>query len=301
MNKYKNSNILKNKTACFALLTRNCRDELEQNLSRIERIIPFFKETYTVVVENGSTDGTKEFLRTWKLNRSNNFFVISDGIDDKVSHMSRIEKLSYCRNLYLTFIFESSWWKSADYLIVIDSDIQSFSENGLIKALENAPPDWSALFANGRFFFDVFGKKFLGRYYDLLAFVPQRESGLYNGRTELTYREMLICSDYLSSKTLKKKRYLNCLSAFGGIGIYKANAIQDSYYKTYFNKNNSVFREVCEHIAFNLSVLRHGKNYIAFDMLVLYEKNFRSVLSKFFPMRTKINICDFFMHKKFPE
>jgi glycosyltransferase involved in cell wall biosynthesis len=191
--------MLKDKIICFALLARNCRNELEQNLLRIERIIPYFKETFIIVVENDSTDGTKELLQSWQ-EKSNNFLVITNNIEsnsnsfiNKGASMERISRMTFCRNQYLNFL-KDNLKEKVNYLMVFDSRIDSFSAEGIIKALENAPDDWSALFANGRYYFDLFGIKFLGRYYDLFAYVP------YGENTDLTYREMALSADLLSNK-----------------------------------------------------------------------------------------------------
>jgi glycosyltransferase involved in cell wall biosynthesis len=296
---------MKDRTVCFALLAYNCKYNLEKNLLRIEHIKNKFKESIIIVVENNSTDGTKELLSDLK-NKTKNFFVLTKDvenslIDRKSGGMERIIKMASFRNQYLNFIFQSTWRTKFDYLIVIDADIDAFSEEGLIKTIENAPSDWSALFANGRYYYNFLGVNFLGQYYDLFAFIPCQEYSQPDDRYELTYREMAIFSDLLTNKKLKNYQYFECRSAFGGIGIYKIESIQNSQYKTHQNDRSSVFEAVCEHIAFNISCLEYGKNYISSEMLVYYEKRFNSVLSKFIPAKIRVGIYEIIKQRKIKE
>ena len=48
---------------------------------------------------------------------------------------------------------------SIDYLMVIDIDINSFSIEGILKSIQNAPNNFGGIFANGRA--KVFGETFL--------------------------------------------------------------------------------------------------------------------------------------------
>jgi len=298
--------MLKNKKACFALLARNCRNALAQNLLRIERFSLIFKEIFIVIVENDSTDGTKEFLCEMQKCKQNFFIITCDSENNssfmkKAGGIERIEKMAFYRNQYLNFIKNFDFYETIDYLIVIDSDIKYFSEQGVISALENAPTDWTALFANGRYYFDLLNITILGRYYDLFAFVPHKDCGVSNLNTNLTYREMALCADLLTNRKLKKVRYMKCLSAFGGIGIYKIKAIRDGKYDTRVNERSNVFDAVCEHVNLNLTCTLHGNNYISADMLVCYEKSLRSILSKIVPIKLKIFIYETLTNKTFPH
>ncbi|GAB6392005.1 MAG: glycosyltransferase family 2 protein [Treponematales bacterium] len=285
--------MLADKVACFALLAHNCRDRLENNLLRIQWFNSYFKEMYIIVVESDSNDGTKELLREWQAKNDNVFVITKDFNKDNIVFKTNqiiIEKIILCRNLYLDFISGCAWKKKLDYLIAVDSDIHWFSKEGIISAIENAPDGWAALFANGRYYFDFIGRQILGRYYDLFAFVPSNAKHIPDNCCELTYREMALCADLLSPRELKKSKYMECRSAFGGIGIYKYKVLKDVRYVLQENNRSAKYALVCEHVPVNLSCLKHGKNYIAANLLVCYEKSLKSVISKFIPVKIKLKL-----------
>jgi glycosyltransferase involved in cell wall biosynthesis len=295
--------MLNDKTVCFTLLTRNCKNELAQNLNRIQNIKKYFKQVKVVIIENDSTDGTKEFLHEYQLKIDNVFVIFSknNSMTDRPGSIDRNNRMAFYRNEYLRFISRCDWRSELDYLIVLDSDIKGFSEKGVVKAIENAPEDWGALFANGRYFFDFCGMRFLGKYYDLFAFIPLRKYMAEKNTIELSYREMALYSDLLSNNNLRKYRYFGCQSAFGGIGIYKYQIIKNSNYRTQKNSRSKIFEALCEHISFNTSYIGSGMNYISSEMMVYYEKRLKSVFSKFISSRLKIAIYECLTHKKFPE
>lgn len=130
-------------------------------------ITEFFSRSYVIIVENDSTDGTKEILESWQ-EKSHNVQVISNDYGTKTipnkkgsvvpsMSFSRIEKMVFYRNMYLDIL--ESINDSIDYLMVIDIDINSFSIEGILKSIQNAPNNFGGIFANGRA--KVFGETFL--------------------------------------------------------------------------------------------------------------------------------------------
>ena len=221
------------KSIAIAILARDCGGALTHNIPKIDNLRKYFKSSIVIVVENDSKDNTKEILSNWRDN-SKDIIIISEDYniqtippktkDCKMPGASthRIEKMCFYRNKYLEYLKKMSF--EYDYLMVIDIDIDDFSEEGIVQAINNAPCDWAALFANGRYYFDFFGIRLLGRYYDLFAYVPYNDHNITNENTDLTFREVSLHADLLSIKAIKKKRYMECCSAFGGIAVYKTIA-----------------------------------------------------------------------------
>jgi glycosyltransferase involved in cell wall biosynthesis len=65
---------LKDLKVVFAGCARNCSNFLPKVLDNIEFYSSFFSESYMIIVENGSTDKTKEILKN-NQNKKNFFFV----------------------------------------------------------------------------------------------------------------------------------------------------------------------------------------------------------------------------------
>ena len=150
--------------AVIALMARNCRDALKTNRDKVIQLADYFGKASIVVVENDSTDGTKEELEDWQKQDARVAVIARDGLfadgDRTSTNLSRIRRMAYYRNLYMEYADRIR----PDYLIVIDIDIDSFFPEEVLSAMRNAPADWSALFANGRFYTRIPGKRLWGKY-----------------------------------------------------------------------------------------------------------------------------------------
>ena len=268
-----------NKSILIAALARDCNDSIIRNIPKIELLRKEFKESHVVVIENDSKDGTKETLKRWEKESScvkiimNDFGTVtipqqSETMKSPSTSMHRISKMAKYRNIYMDYARNASF--KIDYLIIIDIDIENFSVEGIIKSIKNAPNDWGALFANG--FTSFHG--FLPNYYDMFAYIDESmkatsptSSSLYHKKREL-------------NKLLKCNEYINCVSAFGGIGIYKWELIKELYYNAEANNASKVFEAICEHIPFNRNIAENGhRNYICRKMKVKYgNRDFKDLL-----------------------
>ncbi|MCD7923836.1 MAG: hypothetical protein LUI85_03720 [Bacteroides sp.] len=281
---------LHSKVIVIVALARDCATQLSGNIKRIEVLRTFFSRSYVIIVENDSIDGTKEILEDWR-KKSSNVHIVSNNYNtittpskknDVVPGMSfsRIEKMVYYRNLYLDTL--ESIADSIDYLMVIDIDIDSFSINGILKSIQNAPNNWGGLFANGK------AKVVLGKipiancYYDSYAFVPIGKNAFMLPNNFVLNRRQYIHFH------LPFHRYLLCQSAFCGIGIYKYRLIKGKRYIVQKNtlSNSSKLESICEHVPFNLSLVNKGYcNYISKYMCVSYNEkmNFMYFAASFMP------------------
>lgn len=262
--------MIEGKSIVIAALARDCARALENNIPRIESLRRYFSDSYVVVVENDSKDGTKEVLENWKC-QSENVFVISQDfhtvtIPEKRGNIKsgtscfRIEKMSKYRNIYMEFI--DSLNIPIDYVLMIDVDIESFSVSGVIDSLKNAPDDWGALFAYGT----SKSKILVPRYYDGYAFL---EYG--NKCFELESKHVAFARRYVTLQMCFKS-YLRCNSAFSGIGVYKYELIRGKRYYCQPNLCKNSIESLCEHVPFNLSLISSSHtNYVSRKMKVHYE------------------------------
>ena len=251
---------LKESTAVFCILARDCAEQLEYNISIIENMRTAFKETHVVVVENDSRDETLAVLKKWQAESSSVDILHPD--TSQFDKLDRIERIAACRNTYLAAIREPAY----DYVVIIDADVR-LTDVSLSEILSCAPPDFSAVFANGQYYTRIFGRRHPVSYYDLYAFLPADAMSIY------TEPEKLLKGAKTVRRGLKKNSFLRCNSAFGGMAVYRYDAICDAVYEAQPNPlGDETLPFVCEHVGFNCKVREHGALYIAGDLLLYYEE-----------------------------
>jgi hypothetical protein len=281
------------KTLAVTALARNCAPALRRNIPKIERLCSYFASSIVVVVENDSVDNTREMLCSWVRNAEN--VVILDGKEatgkNKAARDSakqynpsggfeRIERMAVLRNTYMDYL--SRLEMTIDFLVVIDIDIDDFSESSIIDVMRSAPRDWTALFANGVKYFHFLGKKIKTRYYDDYAIVPYSDEAV--PRVEMSFDELKKNREKLE-KALKKHKFVKCLSAFGGIGVYRYQYMKDLRYTAGSNSRNRRFEAVCEHISVNIPLCGSGANYTARDLVIYHTRlaKIKDIMLEFLP------------------
>ena len=108
---------LKDLKVVFAGCARDCSNYLPKVLDNIRFYSSYFKESFTIVVENGSTDKTKEILEINK--NEKNFFLFRDEISYLPYRGQRLEK---ARNLIIETIKQNSNLINCDLFIMLDLD-----------------------------------------------------------------------------------------------------------------------------------------------------------------------------------
>ena len=270
------------KTIVICILARNCETALRNNIPRVERLRKQFTSSDIIVFENDSIDDTKNILSDWAA-ISDNIYIKSQNFDtitltektksnpNPGSAISRIEKMASYRNQCLNWIDHNQ--KSPDYVIVIDIDLLDISVEGILTSIEDAPSDWGGLFANGYTDLKIFDKCVHSLYHDLYAYIDKMPSV----KPYLTPAEMFKNSKRLT-KLIKLNNYLPVVSAFGGVGVYKYEAIKGLRYTV--EANECILMEaVCEHVPFNMNVVTRGyRNYICNKMKTYYGKSNRIMI-----------------------
>lgn len=265
-----------NKNIVIAALARDCEDSLRTNIPLIENLRTQLSWSEVVIVENDSSDGTKDLLQDWKVNYQNVTIISndfgtktipdkSDLIKNPMTSYQRIDKMASYRNLYLDHIDNIK--HPVDLVIVIDIDVQNISSTGLINAINSFDAKTGAVFSNGI----SVKKSFFGLskiYYDIFAVWE------YPVLNEFSYSSKSLALTFKSvNKNVFKSPFYSVISAFGGVGIYNYQAIKGLRYKMVLNPLNPQ-EAVCEHIPFNQEIIKRGfKNFIARDFEVVYERH----------------------------
>lgn len=263
--------LMSKSTVAICSIVRNSNNGLVKNIPVVEKLRTKFKDSQVIVFENDSTDKTKSTLEHWSKNSTNVFVkcenfgertIPKNDVDgfNKYFSFYRISKMARYRNQYLELL--ANMERSFDYVIIIDLDIEKFSINGIAHSFGLAKY-WDVITANGYSYSTTFRK----RYHDTYALVEIGEESI--DQNEKTIFENQQKWSYLEPGGKLEKVY----SAFGGLAIYRYEAIINKNYGVTKNNNDRV--EVkCEHYYIHHLMQCDGndKIFINPNMLVFYQK-----------------------------
>jgi glycosyltransferase involved in cell wall biosynthesis len=262
-------------------LARDCKRELENISSQLLQLGNCFQSFSINIVENDSTDGTSEFLASWSADNPNvraiQFSSCPWTKDDRATYTgqnwwfseARMQRMNFARNLYLDAVDTDG---SVDFVIVIDLDIQSFSLTGIAHSF-GMKEKWDFVAGNGRRYTirHPFKKEV---YWDTYVYEPSQ--GFQNG---ILNKGQISTAQTTIPKQLSEQNLLAVKSAFGGLCIYRNEAIGQHKYSVI--KNNDAEVEVlCDHTTLHRAMAESGsdKGFISTFQLVSYESMLTTLL-----------------------
>jgi glycosyltransferase involved in cell wall biosynthesis len=147
---------LKNLNVIFAGCARDCSEFLPKTLNNIKHYSSLFRQSYSIVIENGSSDTTKEIL---KENQSKNDIYLF--CDEFNKLFNRTQRLESARNLIIKTIKQNENIANCDLFILMDlDDIGTYriNDNDILNAINFlfSEKNIAGVFANQ-----------LGGYYDM--------------------------------------------------------------------------------------------------------------------------------------
>jgi hypothetical protein len=129
------------------------RNDLERLLTGLSEILP----TRAFVVESDSDDDTVVKLTQMSTEDSRVRFVTLGNLSSSMP--DRVERLRYCRNIYVNEIRQNAEYENCDLIVVADLDgINTLISGRAFKSVLSSDFIWDALAANQS-----------GRYYDIFA------------------------------------------------------------------------------------------------------------------------------------
>ena len=231
---------LREKTIIICSIVRNAEKGLMKNIPVINQICSLFNDYRIVVYENNSTDKTKFLLSQWKDSLGDRACFVMEDVDfertiPKANSVNcnpffsrkRISKMALLRNQYMNVINQLGW--TADYLMVVDLDVAQINFESIMSSF-NTKMEWDAVTANG---FSM-GPNLKRRYHDTYALTEYGDE--CNPQTEDKIK-------FLADKYGKLKNddnWVRVFSAFGGLAIYKYEAIKGLKYQVLDNNDNRV-------------------------------------------------------------
>ena len=246
----------------------NVAKSIEKELKVVLEALSVFNSIEVFLVESDSRDNTTKILSHIKKSLDNFEFVSKGLLSKKLPN--RIERIAFCRNVYVEYIRANYKTQKWNYVAVADLDGMNFklTRKGIESCFSN-DLNWSGIMANQKY-----------GYYDLYALracnwvaedIFKELDGLKRNRgLPKRYKNPLI--DFLSNfyhydglrqeaiyskmiKIKKKSAFINVFSAFGGFAIYKPEVFFNSDYSNTSRSFES------EHITFHLSAGKVGHKF----------------------------------------
>lgn len=254
----------------------NAERQLEKNLLRLIRSLEDFCIVEVYLVESDSSDKTPEVLA--KLSSQLKNFSYTQLGKLKVSIPERIERIRYCRNIYVQHVRNLSQLQHIDFVIVADLDGMNsrISKNGINSSFKF--DNWDVVLANQS-----------GGYYDLLALrhdtwchqdvmlsLRERQESIdkTNYKSQLSIKRFkqrkefdLARKETIYDKMLvipKRSNWIRVNSGFGGLGIYKCWVFKEFDYQLL--EGDEPFES--EHVALSKRITNAGGNIFINPMMI---------------------------------
>lgn len=278
MNKYfrnlcnKGKDRVKYKKIIFCGCIRNSASELRTNIPTLEKICSYFEDYRIIIVENNSTDRSKEILRDWGEKNPKVIPLMYDFDESKYDeHITpegynpafiykRIIKLVDYRNIYMDYISNQLSFES-DYIAIIDYDLSDINIDGFFTSF-GVDFDWDAVTANGYSYSPSLKRRFHDTY-------PLFESGM----PFVDSLEKINTYRWVFEPLRKGMPFIRVASAYNGIAIFKASVRKNLRYHLIFNNNGGV-EVLNDHVGIFKQMIEHGhdKIYINPNMELYYQK-----------------------------
>lgn len=220
------------KTVVICGMLRDAAKNMPNIQRKVEKLGGMFRDYRVLIVENDSTDNTRDLLLKWHT-RNPRVNILGCGINSKECKMSfpkteghgvdrrRIDKMIHLRNIYLDEIRRNYPW--ADYTIVWDLDIiGSVYLDGVQNTMGYFATDTSrktcAITANGMYRWGI-----LTLYYDTYALQQFGEGEGF----DINFKTASDVRKGLGFKYVRGQPPVAVKSAFGGFAIYRTSALLD--------------------------------------------------------------------------
>lgn len=249
--------LLQNKSLIICSIVRNAEVGLARNIPVINDLCTYFKDYKIVVYENDSKDNTKYILQKWQAQFPEKVHVSVNNLGAKSTipqskevnvnpffSSQRISRMVNLRNQYIEYIKKNNW--SSDYVMVVDLDVAQLNLSGILSSF-TSNIQWDAVTAFGY----SISPKLKRRYHDTYALTMWGDEN--NPQTEAKIKEY---ADSLG-KLKPTDDWVRVFSAFGGLAIYKYEAIKDIKYQLIYN-NDSRVEVKCEHYSITEQMIAKG-------------------------------------------
>lgn len=240
---------------------RNGGPKLSQRIFRLNKQFSTLGEVHFFVVESDSKDSTLESLG--KLKGSLTYFEYRNLGELRHHIENREERLAFCREVALTEFKAREERISYDFFVVADLDgvNDKLSQRQLAKAF-SMKDYWDACFPNqSKLYYDIGALRANG-WLSLNPYSQMREAQSIGLDPKVAFN-LNVGSKMIHLPRTSSPIVVN--SAFGGLGIYKAQFAKKS---SYARKNQDNKETIVEHVIFNLRIRDLGGRLVILPFLL---------------------------------
>jgi hypothetical protein len=265
-------------SACSLLVVgvvRNGERRMRGDLDTLRRAVTEagFTQVQWLIVESDSTDGTLDVLGTLQAQWTG-FAFISLGVT-RQAHPLRTDRIAHARNAYLAALDDDPRYVDVTHVMVADLDgvCGAVSARALVATWQLDEP-WSVCSANqGDYYYDVWALRhrlwcpddawtLRNALLPVLGEIEADRVALFSRMVHIPPRRAPIEVD----------------SAFGGLAIYRRDALQGARY----DGLDAHGREVCEHVALNAGLRARGHRLYIHPALINARRTKHAGRKKFF-------------------
>jgi hypothetical protein len=236
------------KEVVIAGLARNVSGEIMTSYNALSKAFKFFDTVKWLIIESDSTDNTIKQLENIKQNNKNFNFQTMGNLEKNIP--KRTERIAYCRNKYLEYIFGSTEYINTQYVVIADLDgvNNDITEDGVKSCWEIN--DWQVCTANQN-----------GPYYDIWA-LKHENWNPSDCWKQYTFMKQYLSDDWalilsVAGKMIRineSQEPINVQSAFGGLAIYNIKSLSNKKY----NGLDVNGEQICEHLSLNKEIVNCG-------------------------------------------
>jgi hypothetical protein len=212
-------------------LARDIGSILPKTMARIERLGRLFADYRVVVYENDSRDNTRAQLESWESSNPRVNVLKEDRgdvVNQQVRCLQRATRMAYYRNRYREYV--ARHYSGFDVVIVVDTDLEvGWSYQGVAHSF--AESDWDCIGAYGIIYKRIRSDPNVPVHFDAWAFRP-------DGFQPLTTKEVN------AMKWQRGAALVPVYSCFGGMGIYRTQALVQCEYGGEDNEHVCLHREM---------------------------------------------------------
>ena len=240
----------------------NASKRFQSDLDKITLALSSLGTVEYFLVESDSRDSTPKMLTTLKSQYSNFEFKSLGELRTRIP--DRIERIRYCRNVYVEYIREGHAEHKWGYVVVADLDGMNSQVTAVgVRSSIAKMGEWDALFANQKHgYYDVFALRSIGWVESDLLQILRVDEGSLRRKSQKSNPVDYLRNQKRRQRVLYSKmrripqnsQIIPVGSAFGGLGIYKPEIFLEFDYSL----NTGQMPDGSEHVTFHERCVEGG-------------------------------------------